>query len=178
MNTAMLNATATQENITILQRRNMTVLPTESGTLACGAVGAGRLLPSEEIALFARRSVTKPSLAGKKFSLLWEETEEAIDPVRVLTNKSSGKMGLSLATEAFFSVERMSRLLEKPMSTFLLFLITLFLWNRQKKCSKDGTEYHGTKYCHFCACCFRFFSKEKSLEKIASQKRIATDSFP
>ena len=171
MNTAMLNATATQENITILQRRNMTVLPTESGTLACGAVGAGRLLPSEEIALFARRSVTKPSLAGKKVLITLGRTEEAIDPVRVLTNKSSGKMGLSLATEAFFRGANVTIIRGKTdVNIPPVFDHVVPVESAEEMFQKTEQNITEQDIAIFCAAVSDFSPKKKSLEKIASQK--------
>ncbi len=101
MNTAMLEAAATQENIQTLNKRSIEVLPTESGDLACGDVGAGRLLPANEIALFAKRAVTEQTLRGKKVLITLGGTREYLDPVRYISNASSGKMGLALAIEAF-----------------------------------------------------------------------------
>lgn len=101
MNTAMLEAKATQANLSTLRSRGIDILPTEVGTLACGDSGAGRLLPVDEIALFAKRAVTKPSLQGKKVMITLGGTREYLDPVRFVGNASSGRMGLALALEAF-----------------------------------------------------------------------------
>lgn len=102
MNTDMFESFIHQENMALLHKRGIEILPTESGELACGAIGPGRLLPLEDIALFAQRAVTKPELAQKKILITLGCTEEPLDPVRILTNRSSGKMGIALAKEAFF----------------------------------------------------------------------------
>jgi phosphopantothenoylcysteine decarboxylase/phosphopantothenate--cysteine ligase len=108
MNSNMLTASATQENINILQKRGIHILPTEKGILACGEVGDGKLLSPEAIALHTKRIVNKnhqndqQHFQRKKILITLGATEEPVDPVRIISNRSSGKMGISLAKEAFF----------------------------------------------------------------------------
>jgi len=102
MNTAMLEATGTQENIQILRNHGIEVLSTEAGLLACGDIGSGRLLQPELIALFAKRAVTEKKLKGKKVLITLGGTREPLDPVRFIGNASSGKMGIAFAKAAFF----------------------------------------------------------------------------
>jgi len=102
MNTNMLESKITQKNIDILKKYGFQILPTESGKLACGEIGFGRLLPVTEIILYAKRAIYKQTLARKTVLITLGRTEEPLDPVRVLTNTSSGKMGIALAKEAFF----------------------------------------------------------------------------
>ncbi len=104
MNTHMWNHPATRENVARLRDRGVVVVEPESGPLACGMRGPGRLADLEMIAdaageaLRARR---KPlDLDGETVLLTAGPTREALDPVRYISNRSSGKMGLALAEEA------------------------------------------------------------------------------
>jgi phosphopantothenoylcysteine decarboxylase/phosphopantothenate--cysteine ligase len=101
MNTNMWNHPATQANVKILRERGVRFVGPDAGDLACGMVGAGRLADPLEIA----DAVTavwngKQDLAGETILITAGPTQEAIDPVRVITNRSSGKMGYSIAEKA------------------------------------------------------------------------------
>ncbi len=101
MNTAMYENIATQVNLQILKDRGFFILPTGEGTLACGDMGAGRMLEPEEILDFAEDALQKKNdLSGKRILVSAGPTREAIDPVRYLTNRSSGRMGYALAERA------------------------------------------------------------------------------
>ena len=101
MNTAMWNNPATQANIAQLRRRGYTVLPVGHGELACGDAGAGRMIEPEAIVASVNEHVRRGRpLAGKKILISSGPTEEPIDPVRVISNRSSGKMGAALAARA------------------------------------------------------------------------------
>lgn len=101
MNTAMYENIATQVNLQILRDRGVFVLPPESGELACGDMGAGRMPePHEIIAYLQKVMQQKEDLLGKKVLITAGPTREMIDPVRYLTNRSSGKMGYALAEAA------------------------------------------------------------------------------
>jgi phosphopantothenoylcysteine decarboxylase/phosphopantothenate--cysteine ligase len=102
MNTDMFASRTNNENMALLHKRGIEILPTEEGELACGVVGSGRLLPIEDIVFYAQRVVSEKHLTGKKILITLGGTEEPLDPVRILTNRSSGKMGIALAKEAFF----------------------------------------------------------------------------
>jgi phosphopantothenoylcysteine decarboxylase/phosphopantothenate--cysteine ligase len=101
MNTVMWDNKATRKNIEDIRSRGITVLPVGSGELACGTSGAGRMIEPEEIAhhVFSFLSSSR-ILQGKHVLIASGPTEEAIDPVRVITNRSTGKMGAALASEA------------------------------------------------------------------------------
>ena len=100
MNERMWAHPATQENAAILRKRGAVIIEPAEGDLACGTRGKGRL-PAEEVILFAvRKALTPQDLAGKKILVTCGGTEEALDPVRVITNKSSGRMGIALAKNA------------------------------------------------------------------------------
>jgi len=109
MNCVMWANRATQANISTLASRGVTVLPVEDGELACGVSGPGRMLGIDEIAgRVAAFCGGKPLpvddsllvLKGKSVLISSGPTEEPIDPVRVITNRSSGKMGAALAKAA------------------------------------------------------------------------------
>ncbi|BEU87255.1 bifunctional phosphopantothenoylcysteine decarboxylase/phosphopantothenate--cysteine ligase CoaBC [Selenomonas sp. TAMA-11512] len=101
MNTAMYENPITQENIERLIQQGWRMIEPETGMLACGTIGAGRLPEPEDIvqALIETEGVQE-TLAGKRFLVTAGGTLEAVDPVRFLGNRSSGKMGYAIAEEA------------------------------------------------------------------------------
>lgn len=98
MNTNMFENSIVQENLAKLKKHGYTVIEPEVGLLACRDVGAGKL-PSEEVLLdYIRREICfEKDLAGKKVLVTAGPTVEAIDPVRFISNHSTGKMGYALA---------------------------------------------------------------------------------
>ena len=106
MNTHMFENVATQQNLQTLRQRGWHVMPPASGRLACGAVGVGKLPAVEEIEeqlqqlLLHENRQTPTDLAGKKVLVTAGPTTEAIDPVRYISNRSSGKMGYAVAQQA------------------------------------------------------------------------------
>jgi phosphopantothenoylcysteine decarboxylase / phosphopantothenate---cysteine ligase len=101
MNVNMWNHAATQANLDILRQRGVRVIGPGTGDLACGMVGAGRMAEPEEIAaavlgMLGRRK----DLAGEVVLVTAGGTREALDPVRYIGNRSSGKMGYALAEAA------------------------------------------------------------------------------
>ena len=100
MNTGMLENPITQDNIRTLEGYGFTVIPSESGLLACHDVGKGRL-PADEVLLdYVERALAPKDLAGLRVMVTAGPTQEAIDPVRCLTNHSTGKMGYAVARAA------------------------------------------------------------------------------
>ncbi|MFQ5738403.1 MAG: bifunctional phosphopantothenoylcysteine decarboxylase/phosphopantothenate--cysteine ligase CoaBC [Acidobacteriota bacterium] len=101
MNVEMWHHPATRQNIEILKGRNVLVVEPDSGYLACGEVGEGRLAEPEAIARAVLEKVpVSSSLAGKNVLITSGPTVEDIDPVRFLSNRSSGRMGHALAAAA------------------------------------------------------------------------------
>jgi len=102
MNTGMWENPITQANLAHLQEaRDVTVVGPAYGRLASGAVGAGRMVEAEEIVEAARWVLGRGgALAGRQVVVTAGATREPLDPVRVLTNRSSGKMGYALARAA------------------------------------------------------------------------------
>ncbi len=101
MNTQMWENKATRFNLQLLKERGYHILPVANGELACGISGPGRMLEPQDIAEQALGFLENSSvLKGKSVLISSGPTEEPIDPVRVITNKSSGKMGAALARAA------------------------------------------------------------------------------
>jgi phosphopantothenoylcysteine decarboxylase / phosphopantothenate---cysteine ligase len=103
MNVNMWNHPATRANVETLQARGVTIVPPDSGYLACGMTGSGRLANIETIAqavLAVLGQGPQQDLAGETILITAGGTREAIDPVRFLGNRSSGKMGYALAEAA------------------------------------------------------------------------------
>ena len=101
MNTNMYENPVTQDNLQTLRRYGWEVIPPASGRLACGAVGAGKLPEPEVLVQHILRDLAFPhDLAGKKVLVTAGPTQEALDPVRYLTNHSTGKMGYAIARNA------------------------------------------------------------------------------
>ena len=101
MNSGMWSAAATKENIQVLKGRGVHFIQPDSGYLACGDVGSGRLA-SPEIIVDATLSLLQSTsdLVGEHVLITAGPTHEPIDPVRYIANRSSGKMGLELAKAA------------------------------------------------------------------------------
>ncbi len=101
MNTAMLENPITQDNLAALVRYGFTVIPPDSGLLACQVVGSGKM-PEPEVLLdhIAREVAREKTMEGVRVTVTAGPTQEALDPVRYLTNHSSGRMGYAIAREA------------------------------------------------------------------------------
>jgi phosphopantothenoylcysteine decarboxylase/phosphopantothenate--cysteine ligase len=100
MNTVMWNNPATIHNVSLLRQRGVRVLPVDSGALACGTSGPGRLIPLESVVEYALAGRMQNVLEGRNVLIAMGPTAEPIDPVRLLTNRSSGRMGAALAQAA------------------------------------------------------------------------------
>ena len=101
MNTAMLENPITQDNLKTLAHYGFQIIPPDSGLLACQAVGSGKM-PEPEVLLdhIARELARPKTLQGVRVTVTAGPTQEALDPVRFLTNHSSGRMGYAIAREA------------------------------------------------------------------------------
>ena len=100
MNVNMWSHAATQSNLATLQARGVHFVGPEAGELACGWEGVGRMSEPAAIAAQAELLLAPKSLAGVRVVVTAGGTREPLDPVRALTNRSSGKMGFALAAEA------------------------------------------------------------------------------
>ena len=98
MNTAMYENAVTQNNLEALRKYGMEIIAPASGRLACGDTGAGKMPEPDEILQHIFRCCAYPKdMKGLKVLVTAGPTQEAIDPVRYITNHSSGKMGYSIA---------------------------------------------------------------------------------
>ena len=101
MNTNMYENPIVQDNLAILQHYGYEVIEPASGYLACGDTGAGKMPEPEMLLEYILREIAKEKdLSGRKVLVTAGPTQEAIDPVRYITNHSSGKMGYALAKAA------------------------------------------------------------------------------
>ncbi len=100
MNKQMWENPATQRNITQLKADGISILGPDSGDQACGEIGLGRMLEAEDLLALINAHFTPKLLAGKRILITAGATLEMIDPVRAITNLSSGKMGYALAQTA------------------------------------------------------------------------------
>ena len=100
MNTTMWLDKSTQENFQTLVSRGMNFIGPDEGEQACGDVGPGRLVEPEKIIELIKSDLHKGPLSGKTITITAGPTREQIDPVRYISNNSSGKMGYALAEAA------------------------------------------------------------------------------
>ncbi|TYP66846.1 bifunctional phosphopantothenoylcysteine decarboxylase/phosphopantothenate--cysteine ligase CoaBC [Stutzerimonas stutzeri] len=100
MNQAMWADPATQANRALLEQRGIRLFGPASGSQACGDVGLGRMLEADDLAQAAADCFERSLLTGKHLLITAGPTQENIDPVRYITNHSSGKMGFALAEAA------------------------------------------------------------------------------
>jgi phosphopantothenoylcysteine decarboxylase/phosphopantothenate--cysteine ligase len=101
MNVNMYEHPQTQENLDLLRSRGVDIVEPEVGVLACRWKGKGRLAEPHEIFAVTERALSRQDLVGVRVLITAGPTREALDPVRFLSNRSSGKMGLALAREAY-----------------------------------------------------------------------------
>jgi phosphopantothenoylcysteine decarboxylase/phosphopantothenate--cysteine ligase len=114
MNQEMWAKAATQENIHVLEKRGIAILGPDSGSQACGDIGAGRLLEPSEIIESLVATFLTGQLAGKHVVITAGPTREPLCPVRYLSNRSSGKMGYALA-EACMNAGARTTLISGPV---------------------------------------------------------------
>lgn len=115
MNQGMWLNAATQANLALLAQRGIKVLGPAAGSQACGDVGPGRMLEPEQLAKACADMFAPGLLDGLRIMITAGPTREAIDPVRYLSNHSSGRMGYALAAEAAAAGARVS-LISGPVS--------------------------------------------------------------
>ena len=112
MNTAMYENRAVKHNIMKLRTNGMEIILPASGALACGDTGAGKMPEPELLMEYIKRAVyKKKDLAGKKVCVSAGPTREAIDPVRYISNNSTGKMGVEIAKMAAYRGAKVSLVL-------------------------------------------------------------------
>jgi len=100
MNTSMLQHPTVQKNLATLRERGVIVLDPDSGLLACGDEGSGRMPDPPVLADFVKQQFAERDLEGRSILVTAGPTREPIDPVRYISNRSSGKMGYAIAEAA------------------------------------------------------------------------------
>ena len=178
MNKNMWENFAVQDNVQILQKRRVIIVEPEAGHLACGEEGKGRLADLEKIVFVLSKALTPQSWQGKKALVTAGPTEEDIDPVRVLTNRSSGKMGYALATElarrgAEVILISGPSALKSSFGTKMIFARTAIEMNKevQKYFSKCDVFFSA-------AAVADFYPQEKLKEKISAGKAFNLKLIP
>lgn len=100
MNTRMFENPVTQDNISTLKKYGVQVIDPAKGNLACGDTGAGKMPEPEMLYAYIQRQIARPKdMVGKRVLVTAGATCEAMDPVRYITNHSTGKMGFAMARE-------------------------------------------------------------------------------
>lgn len=100
MNQQMWQNAATQHNIATLLQRGITTIGPDAGAQACGEIGPGRMAEPDSIVHAINRLFIQPTLSGVRILITAGPTQEAIDPVRFISNRSTGKMGFAIAQAA------------------------------------------------------------------------------
>ena len=138
MNTAMLENPITQDNITLLRKYGFGIIPPAEGMLACKDVGSGKL-PEPEVLLdhIARELAREKTLSGVRVTVTAGPTQESLDPVRFLTNHSSGRMGYAIAREAMLRGAEVT-LISGPVSLSPVPFVRL----RQVTTARDHSKGH------------------------------------
>ena len=130
MNTNMYENVATQENLQTLRKRGCHIIEPDSGHLACGTSGKGRLPePAAIVAEVVRYFTQSQALAGRKVLVTAAGTREPIDPVRFLGNRSTGRMGFAVAAEAARRGAEVT-LIAGPR------VCGASMWRRRRKCAR------------------------------------------
>ena len=177
MNTGMLENPITQDNIATLERYGFTVIPSESGVLACKDVGSGRL-PKEDVLIeYILHAIARPKdLAGLRIAVTAGPTQEPLDPVRYLTNHSTGKMGYALARAAAMRGADVT-LIHFPR--FGLGSIFFYAENSAARITPDGEIIpleQGTAHIYAVATGNTSVYKSISIEVVPPRLRIAGDA--
>ncbi len=100
MNTRMYQNPVVQDNLEILKRYGMEVIDPANGYLACGDTGAGKMPDPEVLYEYIIKALTPKDMAGRKVLVTAGPTQERLDPVRYISNHSTGKMGYAIARQA------------------------------------------------------------------------------
>lgn len=126
MNTKMYDNPITQENIEFLKKHGIEIAEPASGRLACGDVGAGKMLEPDVLLQYVLKACAYPKdMAGLKVLVTAGPTQEKIDPVRYVTNHSTGKMGYSIAKVCAFRGAKVTLVSGKTALTPPMFVDTV-----------------------------------------------------
>ena len=175
MNMNMWLDASTQDNYNILEKRGITFIGPAQGEQACGDIGPGRLEEPEKIIEFITKLINKGPLSGKTITITAGPTREQIDPVRFISNNSSGKMGYSIA-EAAIKYGAQVNLVTGPVSLDANKSINLHKINSASemldeviKCMKSSDIFIG------CAAVSDYKPSDYSIKKIKKEDNSTLD---
>lgn len=175
MNMNMWLDASTQDNYKILEKRGITFIGPAQGEQACGDIGPGRLEEPEKIIEFITKLINKGPLSGKTITITAGPTREQIDPVRFISNNSSGKMGYSIA-EAAIKYGAQVNLVTGPVSLDANKSINLHKINSASemldeviKCMKSSDIFIG------CAAVSDYKPSDYSIKKIKKEDNSTLD---
>ena len=175
MNMSMWLDASTQDNYKILEKRGITFIGPAQGEQACGDIGPGRLEEPEKIIEFITKLTNKGPLSGKTITITAGPTREQIDPVRFISNNSSGKMGYSIA-EAAIKYGAQVNLVTGPVSLDADKSINLHKINSASemldeviKCMKSSDIFIG------CAAVSDYKPSDYSIKKIKKEDNSSLD---
>ena len=175
MNMNMWLDASTQDNYKILEKRGITFIGPAQGEQACGDIGPGRLEEPEKIIEFITKLLNKGPLSGKTITITAGPTREQIDPVRFISNNSSGKMGYSIA-EAAIKYGAQVNLVTGPVSLNADKSINLHKINSASemldeviKCMKSSDIFIG------CAAVSDYKPSDYSIKKIKKEDNSSLD---
>ena len=175
MNMNMWLDASTQDNYKILEKRGITFIGPAQGEQACGDIGPGRLEEPEKIIEFITKLSNKGPLSGKTITITAGPTREQIDPVRFISNNSSGKMGYSIA-EAAIKYGAQVNLVTGPVSLDADKSINLHKINSASemldeviKCMKSSDIFIG------CAAVSDYKPSDYSIKKIKKEDNSSLD---
>lgn len=174
MNQAMWKNTSTQENVQALRKKGVHFFGPAEGSQACGDVGPGRMLESLEIVDRLQEIFASGVLAGKHVVITAGPTREAIDPVRYISNASSGKMGYALAEAAREAGARVTLIsgpvnLAKPSRMKIIDVISA-----QEMLDAVMTEMHNCDVFISVAAVADYHCKNPATKKIAKKSETLT----
>ncbi|MDH3354069.1 MAG: bifunctional phosphopantothenoylcysteine decarboxylase/phosphopantothenate--cysteine ligase CoaBC [Chromatiales bacterium] len=172
MNSQMWLAEATQKNITQLQQRGTTIIGPASGELACGEIGEGRLVENSVLLQALNHHFSEGPLSGVQITISAGPTREPIDPVRYISNRSSGKMGYALAEAA----QRMGadvRLVSGPVSITPPVGVTLIQVESAREMHSAVMENSGEIFIA-CAAVADYHLSEVPVQKIKKSNSVLT----
>jgi len=176
MNQQMWSAESTQANIQLLIQRKVHILGPATGDQACGDIGPGRMLEAEQLSQAVEELLqVSRALMGKKVLITAGPTYEAIDPVRYIGNRSSGKMGYALA-QAFIEVGAKVTLVSGPTSIIMEHLQPIMVESAREMQSAVTAHLKGQDIFVGCAAVADYYVTNPASEKLkkSTQQLVLT----
>lgn len=179
MNTNMFQNPIVQDNLKKLSYYGVTVIPPASGVLACKASGEGKLPPVDVLYDYLEReAIQKKDMAGQKVLVTAGPTQEALDPVRYLTNHSSGKMGYALAKQCMLRGAEVTLVSGKTVLEKPRFVHTIEVTTAQEMFDAVKEHYGDMDFIFKAAAVADYTPSEISTEKIKKTTQEDSLSLP